>query len=70
MSLLASRPVTNVANPQIAVRETSGTSNNATIFLRIDFPRKRMASPSSGPERPREWPRGTHVRQQTARAYY
>ncbi|GHJ38995.1 hypothetical protein Sm713_46040 [Streptomyces sp. TS71-3] len=45
----ASCPVRTVANPQVAVSVTKGTSNNATIFRRIDFPRKRMASPSSPP---------------------
>ena len=33
------------------VRETSGTSSSATIFRRMDLPRKRMASPSSAPVR-------------------
>ncbi|GAA2978655.1 hypothetical protein GCM10010447_04040 [Streptomyces fulvorobeus] len=59
--------------------------SNATIFLRMDFPRKRMASPSSAPPRGggvRRWlavlltepvgvPSGSvEFRQQTARAYY
>ncbi|GAB7102878.1 hypothetical protein JCM4814A_11920 [Streptomyces phaeofaciens JCM 4814] len=50
-SRLASRPVSTVAKPQRAVRDTSGTRSSATIFRRIDFPRKRMASPSSDPHR-------------------
>ncbi|GAA0491178.1 hypothetical protein GCM10009544_59950 [Streptomyces stramineus] len=48
-SRAASVPVITVAKAHRAVSDTSGTSNSATIFRRIDFPRKRMASPTSTP---------------------
>ncbi|GAA2585387.1 hypothetical protein Stube_61020 [Streptomyces tubercidicus] len=51
-------------NAHMDVRDTNGTSSNATIFRRTDFPRKRMASPTSTPAH------GVVFRQQTARAYY
>ncbi|GGY67770.1 hypothetical protein GCM10010326_72820 [Streptomyces xanthochromogenes] len=54
ISSLACRPVRYVEKPHSALRETSGTSNNATIFLRMDFPRKRMASPRSTVNKRRE----------------
>src|SRR3954468_3826414 len=66
-SCSASRPVITVAKAQIAVSETSGTSNSATIFLRMDFPRKRMASPTSSP---RAGAVTDVLRQRAARAYY
>ncbi|GAA1889388.1 hypothetical protein GCM10009753_17540 [Streptantibioticus ferralitis] len=53
----------SVANTQMPIRDTNGTKSSATIFRRIDFPRKRMASPTSTPGQ------GLVVRQ-TARAYY
>ncbi|GDY67226.1 hypothetical protein SAV14893_066190 [Streptomyces avermitilis] len=48
----AARPVSTVAKHQMAVRDNSGTRSSATIFRRMDFPRKRMASPSSTPAGP------------------
>jgi hypothetical protein len=48
-SWVTARPVSTVAKPQIPARDTSGTRSNATIFRRMDVPRKRMASPSSSP---------------------
>jgi hypothetical protein len=46
---LASVVVSTLVKAQMPVRDISGTISSATIFLRMDVPRKRMASPLVDP---------------------